>query len=314
MIKIALVVPCYNEQETLVNTNTIILNTLNNLKMEQIITKDSYVCYVNDGSDDNTWNTITELYEKYKEVKAISFNKNYGHQSALLAGLKFVYEDVDAAITIDADLQDDIECIEDMVNKYQTGADIVFGIRKSRNVDKFIKKQTARLFYKLMQLLGTNIVENHADYRLMSKKAIGYLLQFEENNLFLRGIISNLGFKTDKVYYDRKERKFGTTKYTLSKMINLSMNGITSFSAVPLRLITYLGFLSILIAIILTIKFLIDYFMFDVNVKGWTSLMLSIWFIGGIQLISLSIIGEYISKIFTEVKNRPKYFIEKELK
>lgn len=307
--KLFIVIPCYNEEEVIEETAKRLDSKLKELTNNNLISKDSKVLFVNDGSKDNTWNLIEQLCKNNSKFLGISLSRNFGHQNALFAGLTEVNELCDMVISMDADLQDDIDAIDDMIEKYYAGNDIVYGIRKSRKKDTFFKRNTAKLFYKLMNFLGTNTYYNHADYRLISKKVLNQLKDFKEVNLFLRGIFPYMGFKTDIVYYDRNERYAGVSKYPFKKMINFALEGISSFSIKPLRLIFKIGFLSLIISILIMIYALIQ----KINnntVDGWTFITISIWFIGGVQMICMGIIGEYIGKMYFETKERPRFIIE----
>lgn len=304
-----IVVPCYNEQEVLAETQHRLSALLTLLIERQLISPESKILYVDDGSKDHTWQILSGLAESFGCVSAIKLAANAGHQNALLAGLSVAVNHCDMAITIDADLQDDVNAMTEMVEKFNSGCDIVYGVRNRRDTDSFFKKYTALCFYKLMHGLGVKSVYNHADYRLMSKRAISQLLQYREVNLFLRGIVPLIGYKTDCVYYDRAERFAGESKYPLTKMLNFAVDGITSFSIKPVRLIGVIGIIFLLMAIIISIYVLYRYFT-NHTIEGWTTLILSLWFIGGVVLLALSIIGEYIGKIYMEVKQRPRFNIE----
>lgn len=306
---LSIVVPCYNETEVLRETTTRLTQVLQRLVEAGKVSAKSFVLYVNDGSKDNTWELITELYKSNKYIYGLNLAGNVGHQNALMAGLLTAKEMSDICISIDADLQDDVKVIETMVDKHLEGFDIVYGVRKSRKTDTFIKRNSALGFYKLMQKLGVNSVYNHADYRLMSKRAVEQLSQFKERNLFLRGIVPLIGYNTTSVYYDRCERFAGKSKYPVRKMVNFAIDGITSFSVRPVRLIAATGFLLLLISI-LALIYVIYAVIAGHAVAGWASMMISIWFIGSIILISIGVIGEYIGKIYIEVKERPRYNIE----
>lgn len=308
---LTIVVPCFNEEEVLPETVKELGEILNKLIQENLINQDSKILFVDDGSKDNTWKLIKEYEEINKHVTGIKFSRNYGHQNALIAGMTVAVKKSDMIITIDADLQDDVNAIFEMVRKYHEGIDVVYGVRNSRETDTVFKRRTALAFYKLMEMLGVNMVPNSADYRLLSKRAVEGLLEFRERNIFLRGMVPLVGYKSDKVYYARKERFAGTSKYPLKKMIKFAMDGITSFSTVPIKLIMNLGLLLVIIGIILFIYTIVQKILGHVN-AGWSSLMVSIWVLGGVQLICLSIIGEYIGKIFTEVKQRPRYTLEED--
>lgn len=303
--------PCFNEEEVLPETITVLGKVLSNLMKESKISKTSKILFVNDGSQDNTWKIISEYTEKYSYVTGIKFSRNYGHQNALLAGMATANDYSDMIITIDADLQDDVEAIPEMVNRYQQGFDVVYGVRNNRKTDTVFKRKTAMAFYNIMSKLNVNLVPNSADYRLLSHRATSDLLQYKERNLFLRGMVPLVGYPSTKVYYARKERFAGKSKYPLKKMINFAFDGITSFSIAPIHLILNLGILIVLISLVMMLYTIIRKVMGDV-VTGWSSLMLSIWFIGGVQLISISIIGEYVGKVFSEVKQRPRYVIEED--
>jgi glycosyltransferase involved in cell wall biosynthesis len=305
-----IILPCYNEEEIIDQTFTELIEVYKKLWEKEIISQESKIVFVDDGSNDKTWNKILALKEKSNTIRALKLAKNAGHQNAILAGLLTYKDEADCCITIDADLQDDITVIEAMVKKYQEGNEIVYGVRNKRVTDTFFKKQTALTFYKLMKLMGVNIIFNHADYRLASGKALNELAKFKEVNLFLRSMFPLLGFKTTEVYYDRLKRIGGNTKFSLSKMLSFSLDGITSFSIVPLRLITFLG-LSIFSLSLLFIAYAIYSYLVLDTTKGWASTTLPIYFLGGIQLFCIGIIGEYLGKIYGEVKQRPRYIIEK---
>lgn len=309
MEKLYLVIPCYNEEEVLVETRNKLKIKMSSLIKNKSISAHSKVVFVNDGSIDNTWNLILEFHKKDKLFTGINLSRNRGHQNALLAGLMTVKDDADIVITLDCDLQDDIDVIDKFIEEYKKGNDIVYGVRSSRKNDTFFKRNSALMLYKLMRILGVEIIYNHADYRLMSKRAILELEKFKEVNLFLRGIVPLIGYKYSLVYYDRKERFAGKTKYSLKKMISFALDGITSFTIKPIRLIVLLGFIIFLISIIMLIYTLIRHFSGQ-TIIGWSSVMTSVWAIGGLQLFSIGIIGEYIGKIYLETKARPRYIIE----
>lgn len=312
--KLCIIVPCFNEEKTLPESNAIILKTLEDLISIGMIDQDSFILYVDDGSIDKTWDIIKELHDNdTKHIKALKLSTNKGHQNALIAGIENSLDMTDMSITIDADLQDDVNVIKQMVAKHEKeGYEIVYGVRKSRNSDTAFKRHTAKFFYKLMNSLGTKTIFNHADYRLMDKRAMKTLCEYKENNLFLRGIVPLIGYKSYCVYYDRSPRKYGITKYPLHKMINFAVDGITSFSTKPVRMVMTLGLIFIIFAFIIFIYTIYSYIKNDV-VPGWASIILSMWFIGGCILVSLGIIGEYIGKIYMEVKRRPRYHIEETL-
>lgn len=307
-----LVIPCYNEEEMLGITTEALNEKMKKLIKEKKISKNSKVLYVNDGSKDNTWELIQKIHEENDMFGGVKLSRNRGHQNALLAGLMVAKKYADITISMDADLQDDISVIDKMLEEYQNGAEIVYGVRGSRKKDTFFKKFTAEGFYKFMKLMGVEIVFNHADCRLMSKLALEGLEQFDEVNLFLRGIVPQIGYKTAIAYYERNERVAGESKYPLKKMLKFAVDGITSFSVVPLRLITSLGFFMSLFSFCVLIYALIVKIIGH-TVSGWTFIIFSIWLVAGIQMLSLGIIGEYIGKIYKETKRRPKYIIEKEL-
>jgi len=303
------VIPCYNEQEVLPETSSRIREKLNDLIAKNKIDADSRIVFVNDGSKDATWDIITRLHSEDPIFQGINLSKNMGHQNALLAGLMTVKDHCDCAISLDADLQDDINAIEAMIDKFNEGTDVVYGVRSKRTTDTFFKRFTAIGFYKLMNSLGANTVYNHADYRLMSRRALLGLAEFGEVNLFLRGIVPMVGYKSDVVYYERAERFAGESKYPLKKMLSFAVEGITSLSTKPIKLITGLGVLIFLVSIAVFIYSLVRYFNHE-TVPGWTTTVLSVWFIGGLMMISLGVIGEYIGKIYLETKNRPRFIIE----
>lgn len=307
-----LVVPCYNEEEVLIETSKRLLGKINKMINEEKISKKSKILFVNDGSKDKTWDMIEELYNKNSIFSGVNLSRNRGHQNALLAGLMVAKEYADMVISLDADLQDDIDVIEKFVEEYYSGSDIVYGVRSSRKTDTFFKRTTALGFYKLMDKLGVNVVYNHADYRLMSKRALEALAEFKEVNLFLRGIVPLIGYKYSIVEYERHERFAGESKYPLKKMLAFAVDGITSFSVKPIRLISVLGFPIFFISLIALIYSLVVKFLGKTEV-GWTSIVISIWMLGGIQLLSLGVIGEYIGKIYNETKARPRYIIKDKL-
>ncbi|MCI7804674.1 MAG: glycosyltransferase family 2 protein [Oscillospiraceae bacterium] len=308
-----LVIPCYNEQEVLHETARQLKEKMHSLMQSGKTDKNSRIVFVDDGSKDRTWEIITELHENDKLFRGIRLSRNKGHQNALLAGLMTVKSECDAAISLDADLQDDIDAIDAMVDKYlNEQCEVVYGVRSARKTDTFFKKFTAESFYKIMAKMGVEVTYNHADYRLMSRRALEGLEQFKEVNLFLRGIVPMIGYKSDVVYYERHERFAGESKYPLKKMIAFAMEGITSLSIKPIRMITALGVGIFTISIIMLIYFLICHFM-DKTVAGWTSIVVSVWAIGGLQLLAIGVIGEYIGKIYLETKERPKFIIDKYL-
>ena len=310
---LAIVVPCYNEQEVLPQTNKRLRALLDSMMQDRLVSSDSYIMYVNDGSRDDTWSMIAGYSEQDTHVRGLKLAGNVGHQNALMAGLETARQDADITVSIDADLQDDINVIPEMVKKFDEGNDIVYGVRRKRETDTFFKRTTAQMFYKFMTSMGVKSVYNHADFRLMSRRAVDALCEYEERNLFLRGLVPLIGYKTDSVYYDRSAREAGESKYPLSKMLSFAIDGITSFSVKPLRLIFYLGAVFMLISLVI-LFYVIVALCQGRGVQGWASLMLSIWFVGGCVLICLSVIAAYIGRIFTESKHRPRYNIEKYLK
>jgi len=307
--RLAIVVPCYNEEEMLGLSSEALRDVLNNLIQKGKIAEDSFVLFVDDGSKDLTWTKIEEEHAKYAQIKGLKLTGNVGHQFALTAGLIAAKDMADVTVSIDADLQDDTAVIEEMIDKYYEGCHIVYGVRSDRSTDSFFKRTTAQMFYKLMAMMGVKTVYNHADFRLMSKRALEEFSKYQESNLFLRGMMPLLGFQTAEVYYERKERVAGESKYPLKKMLSLAFNGISSFSIKPISLIIWLGAIIVGCSIFAAVYALISYFTGHV-VQGWTSLILSIWFLGGVQLLSIGLIGQYIGKIYVEVKHRPRYHIE----
>lgn len=306
---LTIVVPCYNEEEVIVEATHQFTLLLNRLIALGKVSHQSRIAYVDDGSKDKTWSLINQLSESNNLVNGIKLSRNRGHQNAVLAGMMFVSGD--AVITIDADLQDDISVIEKMVDEYKNGMDIVYGVRTDRSTDTMFKRNTAQMYYKLLSLFGVDMIYNHADFRLMSRRTIESLREYREVNLYLRGIIPLIGFKSTCLEYSRKERFAGTSKYPFTKMLKLAVDGVTSFSVVPLQMITYLGF------IVFTASFGILTWVFSValftneSVPGWASTVLPIYFLGGLQILCLGVIGSYLGKIYIESKSRPKYFIDK---
>ncbi len=314
MDKLAIVVPCYNEEEVLKIASEALRGVLDDLIAKQKIAQDSFVLFVNDGSKDKTWDLIEEEHAAHPvQIYGVKLAGNVGHQSALTAGLITAMELSDVTVSIDADLQDDVTVIEEMIDKFHAGNDIVYGVRKERKTDTFFKRTTAQGFYKVMEMMGVKTVYNHADFRLMSKRAVEHFSKFKETNMFLRGMMPLIGYQTDSVYYDRKERVAGESKYPLKKMLALAFNGISSFSVKPISMIMTLGLVIIGVSILAAVYALISYFTGHVE-PGWTSLILSIWFLGGLQLLAIGMVGLYIGKIYMEVKERPRYNIEKVLK
>lgn len=306
---IYMVVPCYNEEEVLDETTRQLTEKLHNLIQAGKISGKSRILYVNDGSKDQTWAIISRLHEEYDIVSGVNLSRNRGHQNAVLAGLMYAKDLCDAAISMDADLQDDINAIDEMVDKFYQGMDVVYGVRSSRKKDTFFKKFTAEGFYKLMKWMGVDIVFNHADYRLMSRRVLQQLENYKEVNLFLRGIVPLIGYPSDNVYYERHERFAGESKYPLKKMLSFAFDGITSFSVKPIRFILTLGMLIFLVSIGILIYSIIRHFMGE-TVLGWSSLMVSIWALGGLQLLAIGVVGEYIGKMYLETKERPRFAIQ----
>ena len=307
-LRVYFVIPCFNEEEMLPFTIQKMGEKLQSLIEKELISDKSKVVFVDDGSRDRTWDLIKAAAEDERFL-GVKLSRNCGHQNALMAGMSYAVKFADCIITLDADLQDDINVIDEFIQKYKEGYEIVYGVRSSRKTDTFFKRFTAEGFYKLMKAFGVEIVFNHADYRLMSKRAVQYLLQFEERNLFLRGMIPLIGLKSTVVYYERLERVAGKTKYPLKKMLSFAFEGITSFSVKPIKYITTAGFLMFLLSFLILIYAIVQKLRGQA-VTGWTSLTISIWFIGGLQLVALGLIGEYIGKIYKEVKRRPLYFVE----
>ena len=301
-----LVIPCYNEEEVLPETAKQLKNKLEYLLQKGKISPQSRILFVNDGSKDHTWEIISALHRQNVIFSGLNLSKNRGHQNALLAGLMTVKDLCDAAISMDADLQDDINAIDEMVQKFKEGNDIVYGVRSSRETDTFFKRTTAQGFYKVMDHLGVKTVYNHADFRLMSRRALEGLSEYREVNLFLRGIVPLIGYKSDVVYYERAERFAGESKYPLKKMLSFAGEGITSFSTKPMKMITWLGVTVFLVSIVMLIWSIVGFFL-GTTEPGWASLMVSIWAIGGLLLLSVGIVGEYIGKIYLETKHRPRF-------
>lgn len=313
MKTIYLVLPCYNEEAVLHETSSRLKVKMNQLISENKISKDSRVTFVDDGSKDNTWSIIEELKESDELFAGVKLSKNRGHQNALLAGLMTVKDYCDAAISLDADLQDDINVIDKFIDRFIDGCDVVYGVRSDRKTDTVFKRTTAQGFYKVMKLLGVDIVYNHADYRLMSKRALDALEEFEEVNLFLRGIVPLIGYKSDVVLYERNERFAGESKYPLKKMLSFAFEGITSFSVKPIKLILDIGIIMFTTSLLFLIYF-IALWCLGKTVEGWATIVVSIWMLGGVQLLCLGVIGEYIGKIYIETKKRPKFIIDKFIK
>jgi len=312
MIRLYIVVPCYNEEAVLPETTRRLSGLLSQMSDDGLVTEDSRVVYVNDGSSDKTWEMTEKFFRQSSNVCGVKLARNAGHQNALMAGLTTVHDMADAFVTIDADLQDDIMAIPEMVRKLSEGNDIVYGVRNERKTDTLFKKSTALLFYRLMEALGVKTIYNHADFRLMSRRAVEQLLEYKERNLFLRGIVPLIGYRTAQVYYNRDKRFAGESKYPLMKMLNFAIDGITSFSVKPVRLVFTLGLVFIAVSLLILVWVIHAYLTKNV-VPGWASLMLSIWLVGGCVLVGLGVVGEYVGKIYTEVKARPRFNIEETL-
>ncbi|PZR24285.1 MAG: glycosyltransferase [Flavobacterium psychrophilum] len=309
---IGIVSPCYNEEAVLKETSEQLHVLLEQLIANDKISDESFIAFVDDGSRDATWSIIEELSRQKKHIKGLKLAGNVGHQNALLAGLLSFNDEADALISIDADLQDDISVIADMIEKFKSGTDTVYGVRNKRETDTFFKKNTALMFYYIMKKMKVNVLHNHADYRLCSHRVIAALSGYNEVNLFLRGIIPSIGFRSDVVYYDRLERFAGESKYPLKKMLSFAWNGITSFSTFPLKLVTGIGFVIFFVCLLMSAYALVSLFN-GTNVPGWVSTVLPMYFLGGVQLFCFGIVGEYVGKIYSEVKQRPRYIIEKRL-
>lgn len=304
-----LVVPCYNEEEVLDETTRQLNKKLEDLIGDGKVSEASRILFVNDGSKDQTWMIISRLHEEYKLVSGLNLSRNRGHQNAVFAGLMYAKEHSDVAISLDADLQDDVNAIDEMIDKFHEGCDVVYGVRSSRKKDTFFKKTTAEGFYKVMKWMGVDIVFNHADYRLMSKRVLDQLKDYKEVHLFLRGMVPLIGYPSANVYYERKERFAGESKYPLKKMLAFAFDGISSFSVKPIRFIVWLGFFIFFMSILMLLYSILQ-FVFGDTVPGWSSLIVSIWALGGLQLLAIGIVGEYIGKVYMETKARPKYAIQ----
>ena len=310
MLNLGIVVPCLNEEEALPQTNKKLISMLNDLVSSGKISPLSQIYYIDDGSSDNTWEIIENLStSNNNQIRGLKLSRNFGHQNALIAGL--FNADGDALISLDADLQDDIKAVETMIDKYLEGFDIVYGVRSKRNTDSTFKRVSANLFYSLMDILGTKIIKNHADFRLLSRKSIEQLKNFREVSLFLRGIVPLIGSNATIVYYNRDSRYKGKSKYSLKKMLNFAIDGITSFSVAPLRVVTLTGLIIFLISVVMSFYVLFLWFFTGRTLPGWSSIVLPMYFLGGIQVLFLGIMGEYLGKIYQEVKNRPRFIIEK---
>ncbi|HAB0234140.1 TPA_asm: glycosyltransferase [Listeria monocytogenes] len=306
---LTVVVPCYNEEEVLSESVTQLTNIIEKLVMSESISDKSQIMFVDDGSKDRTWELIQQYSESNEHVSGLKLSRNYGHQGALLAGLTEAHAYSDCVVSIDADLQDDVNAIIEFIEKYHEGYDVVYGVRDKRDTDTYFKRNSALAFYRIMSKLGVNMVPNHADYRLLSKRALTEFLRYKEENMFIRGIVPLLGFKSTKVFYNRNERFAGESKYPLKKMVLFAVDGITSFSVAPIRLLLVLGSVIFMIGVVMGIYAIVQKIIGAV-VPGWTSLIVSLWLIGGIQLIGIGVLGEYIGKIFKQVKERPRFTIE----
>lgn len=307
-----MVVPCYNEEAVLEETTARLKEKFESLIKEDKISSKSKVLYVNDGSKDKTWNLIKQIHEKDKMFRGICLSRNRGHQNAVLCGLMQAKEEADMVISMDADLQDDINAIDEMVDKYHEGFDVVYGVRNSRKTDTFFKRFTAQAYYKMLLFMGVDIVYNHADFRLMSKRVLKEMENYKEVNLFLRGIVPMIGFPSTNVYYERHERFAGESKYPLKKMLHFAFDGITSLSVKPIRLITTVGAGIFFLSICMLIYSIVIHFL-GKSLVGWSSLMVSVWALGGLQIFSIGVIGEYIGKIYMETKARPRFIVQEYL-
>ena len=307
-----LIIPCYNEEEVLPETTRQLTKKMNDLMRRGLIAQESRIVYVNDGSKDNTWALIERYHRENPLVNGVDLSRNRGHQNALLAGLMTVKDEADVVISLDADLQDDVDAIDRFLEKYYEGCEVVYGVRSARKTDSWFKRHSAQAFYKLMKFFGVDIVYNHADYRLMSRRVLGELAQYGEVNLFLRGLVPLVGFPSGVVEYERRERFAGTSKYPLKKMLSFALDGVTSFSIKPIRFITGLGLLIFAVSILMLLYFLIVHWTGH-TVAGWTSIMVSVWAIGGLQLLAIGVIGEYIGKTYLETKRRPRYIVKRYL-
>ncbi|WP_164509896.1 glycosyltransferase family 2 protein [Lacticaseibacillus porcinae] len=309
MQKLTIVVPAFNEEEVLTSSIERLLAIENRVIAKHVLDQASDILIVDDGSKDKTWAEIEQLHQKHTRVCGLKFSRNFGHQNALIAGLTEAVRTADMMITIDADLQDDPDKIEDMVAQYLAGADIVYGVRNNRETDTWFKRTTAQGYYKFLGMLGVNLIPNHADFRLMSKRAVNTFLEYKERNVFIRGLVPKLGYPSAEVYYKRTPRMAGESKYPLKKMLAFAWDGITSLTIAPVRLILILGALSMVVAAGMSVYTLAVHLL-GLTVRGWSSLMISLWFMGGLQMVSLGVIGEYIGKMTNEVKHRPRYTVQ----
>ena len=309
MTKLYLAIPCYNEEEVLRDSAEKLNNKYNEMMAEGKISPDSKIVFIDDGSKDKTWSIISELHKENPVFQGIKLTRNRGHQNALLCGLMTLKDKADAVISSDADLQDDINVFDEMVEKYENGCDVVYGVRSKRATDTFFKRFTAEAFYKILNKMGAKVIFNHADFRLMSKRALEAFSMYKETNIFLRGMVPLVGYKSDVVKYERAERLAGESKYPLKKMLALAWEGITSLSIQPIRMITWLGAIIFAISLVIIVYSLVRFFI-GATVSGWASTLCSIWALGGLQLLAIGVIGEYIGKIYLETKRRPRYIVE----
>lgn len=309
--QLAIVVPCFNEREVLPSTATALLTLLDSLQAEGLAAADSYLCLVDDGSTDGTWSVIASLHAQDPRIRGLKLTRNFGHQGAVLAGLFDC--DADVVVSLDADLQDDQACIAGMLRQHRAGKDIVLGVRDDRSTDGWLKRVTAEGYYRLLRLIGINVVSNHADFRLLSRRAIAELRQYPETNLFLRGLVPLLGLPSSEMHYSRRARSVGVTKYPTRRMLSLAWEGVTSFSVAPLRLVSAVGFLIALGSLAVTVWALMVKFVAGNAVPGWASTVVPLYFLGGVQILCLGVIGEYVGKIYLESKRRPRYAVEKRL-
>lgn len=312
MERLMIVVPAFNEEEALPKSLEILGDLIKRLMDQNLVAIGSKIVVVNDGSSDGTWQIIEKYHKLNSDITGINFSRNFGHQNAIIGGLSAALDFGDIFVTIDADLQDDVEAIVSMIEARANGFDVVYGARNNRETDTEFKKWTATAFYGFMKKIGVEMVPQAADYRLMSQRAVEYLLQYRERNLFLRGIVPTIGFPSTVVYYARKEREAGTTKYPLRKMLSFAWDGITSFSVAPMHFVLGMGIVTTLVSLFMLLYTAWQYIL-GATIQGWSSLMVSIWFLGGVQLIGLSVIGEYVGKVFNEVKGRPRYIIQNNL-
>jgi glycosyltransferase involved in cell wall biosynthesis len=312
MIKLGIILPCYNEDQVLCESASALIELLNKLISLKKVSSDSRIFYIDDGSSDDTWDLIKSLSDKYSKVGGIKLSRNFGHQNAILAGLLTVEGDV--IVSLDSDLQDDVNTIEFMVDEHLKGSEIVYAVRNDRSSDSKFKRISAHFFYRVMNFLGSDVVYNHADFRLLSRKAINALQEFRETNIFLRGIIPLIGLQSSIVYFKRNQRAAGKTKYPLKKMINFAIEGITSFSVAPLRVITVVGFIIFIMSLIMIVYILSVWLFGNSAIPGWASTILPIYFLGGVQILFIGILGEYLGRIYQEIKRRPRYLIEESIK